>query len=140
VPVAVTRGVDHAGAVGGGAESSQQQVRQQERREVVDLEGHLVTVGADGARGEDGARVIGQDVDPLVASQQVRREPAHVRKPTVVRQVRPAAYPPRHRRGLVWRPPHHRHGGSELGEPPGRCRADPGTRAGDHDGLAAQPL
>jgi hypothetical protein len=71
--------------VGGLGEPVQQQARQQERGEMVDLEGHLVAVRARLAAGERTARVVGQHIDPRIAVQQLLSEPADVVETTVVR-------------------------------------------------------
>jgi hypothetical protein len=66
------RGLDHRGS--GGGQLVEQQPGEQERRQVVDLEGLLEAVGGLGAVAEDAAGVVGEHVDAGVGGVEVGGE------------------------------------------------------------------
>src|SRR4029450_3683772 len=67
-----------------GGEPLEQQVREQERGEVVEREGPLEAVGRQVARGEHGASVVREHVDARVVLEQLGGGPAYLVHPSQV--------------------------------------------------------
>ena len=126
---------------GGGPEPVQQQVRQQERREVVDRERALQTVLRDMPCRPVAAHVVHQDVEARVCRAYLLRETAHLALGGQVggEDVDITACPAdplRGRLGPGLVAPDDAHPGPETGETGGRGQADPTGPAGDQHGLA----
>jgi hypothetical protein len=83
--------VDDPPSVRGLGKSVEQKICQQKRSEVVDLETHLVTVDGYLARREQSPGVVGQNVDPRVASEQFFGQAPHIVQTTEIHQVRLSA-------------------------------------------------
>jgi len=136
VAVGAAGGVDDLGVAGG--EDVHQLGGEQERGQVVDLEGGLVAVHGAQVLAHDAAGIVGQDVDPRVLLPQVRGEGADlVQFGEVADEVVGGEFlrdGPR----LLLGTADDDHPVACLRQRPRGCRADAVAGAGDHDGALGQ--
>jgi hypothetical protein len=93
------RGLDHRGP--GGGQLAEQQPGEQERRQVVDLEGLLEAVGGLGAVAEDTAGVVGEHIDAGIGGVEVGGELADLVQAGEISDVVVGADLPGNGTGLV---------------------------------------
>lgn len=100
---------------------------------MVGLKGALESVRGDDSLLDQSARVVGEDIDPVVSGQQFSSQSVHLVKVIEIREKRGAVYNARDRSGAFRVSTYH----SEVGTAGGKaCRGgctEPRTRPGNND-------
>ena len=113
------------------------QIRQQEGRQVVDLEVLLITVGCDAAAWGAGPGIVDEHVDPLVALVQLASELAHLVEVVEISKEVVGADRAGGVGGTLRVASDEHHLLVPLGELPGCFGADAAARSGDDDRASA---